>query len=447
MFYYLVCILFSSHILFAHQEPQSVFNQIVQASNTFEKTQCSISTSNTQIQKIAATDIKKQSEIGLQAQQVYPIMDPKVLELMQDFLNYKRKNGSDIEKNLYKNLPLNAFIIRLFLNRPLMFITTADQFLLRDGKTHGHGNFEIIGTNLEEWPLILDNYLSYDEMQIAALLGISTPTYFINNGDRDNFGRNGSAQDHQALGILIGQVGARFEKPGYMEWQHCIVDQQRDQQLKEKRDFFAIWEKFYNTKFPTLEQAKKTTIKRFIKTQENQYFDSLIYKKRMYMVIAPFLQEAQKRGLEKNQKVYVRAIGLGLGVWKILSNQISLLFDVYEQCLHDFGSQLTQITDIEFCHFGQGKAPVGMENAEQYKNISIHYSFANIADKLPSMHDQKLLVTQYAWDANAYPGNEYWAGLLNASGDPAAACCSTITQLANPVINPYIQMFIKTKYK
>ena len=29
-------------------------------------------------------------------------------------------------------------------------------------------------------------------------------------------------------------------------------------------------------------------------------------------------------------------------------------------------------------------------------------------------------IRRYAWDGNAFPGNEYWAGMLSASGDPVS---------------------------
>ena len=44
----------------------------------------------------------------------------------------------------------------------------------------------------------------------------------------------------------------------------------------------------------------------------------------------------------------------------------------------------------------------------------------------------------FAWDGNSYIGNEYWEGMLTASGDPAAASCSFIPELLNPDINPKI---------
>ena len=59
------------------------------------------------------------------------------------------------------------------------------------------------------------------------------------------------------------------------------------------------------------------------------------------------------------------------------------------------------------------------------------------AEVLRGDFEECLLCACYAWDGNAWPGNEYWLGrdMLSASGDPAAAACSTISFVQNPMIN------------
>lgn len=49
--------------------------------------------------------------------------------------------------------------------------------------------------------------------------------------------------------------------------------------------------------------------------------------------------------------------------------------------------------------------------------------------------EDKLIVSSWAYDSNSYPGNEYWAGSLATSSDPAAACCTQVAELHNPLIN------------
>ena len=67
-------------------------------------------------------------------------------------------------------------------------------------------------------------------------------------------------------------------------------------------------------------------------------------------------------------------------------------------------------------------------------------------DPIALLPDPKLLlVAQYAWDGNSFAGNEYWIGSLNGSGDPAALCCSTLSELQNPLIN--IEAFTEDKVR
>ena len=57
---------------------------------------------------------------------------------------------------------------------------------------------------------------------------------------------------------------------------------------------------------------------------------------------------------------------------------------------------------------------------------------------MTTQDEEKLVVAMFAWDGNAFIGNEYWEGALSASGDPAAASCSFIPELLNPLVNEAI---------
>jgi hypothetical protein len=317
----------------------------------------------------------------------------------------------------------DEFIHRLLSKRPLMFMTAQDQYLLRNGQ-QGHGGFETIGTSSECPPLILADYLSYDEMQIAALIGVSSPTYFINNGSRTNKAVPGLSGSYQETGVYVGLVGARFEKEDLMESQHILITSKKSRVPAKLR---ALWEEFYGESFATFEQAQGDTTGCYIQLDNSTYFDTVIYKKRMHLVLEPFLVDANQRGLEAHKKVYCHAVGLGLGVWQKTSLQAKLMLDIYADILNT--TQFPSISDIDFSWF----PPQNTFVVDQ--DIKIHFSKRNPSDRLTGPDKDKLLVAMYAWDGNAYPGNEYWAGALTASGDPAAACCSTIAELQNPLIN------------
>jgi len=428
-----------------------VFNELVIKSEAFSK-RVPFPTTVNKIAVIAADDPIRQARIVKQAQTTYVLYHEKTLTLIDSFLAYKKEYGSTIEKALYADIERAAFIDRLLIKRPLMFMQTNDQYLLRDGKSDGAGGFEFIGTPHEKFPLILKDYLSYDEMQMAALIGVSVPTYFINNGNRNNCGKKGAPGTYEPHGIYAGLVGARFEKPGFMEWQHMIITSEQNTAkdgyglCNTEKSLLALWSRMYGLSFPTFFEAQGDKSGRYIPFQYGKgtaYFDSAVYKERMRLVIEPFLLDAHKRGLEQHKKIYVHAVGLGLGVWQIIPEQAKLMLEVYAQVIKD--NNLSQIADLDFSWFPPQVTACGAaKNGEIFRTnknaITIHFSKRNPADTLRGSDAGKLLMACYAWDGNSYPGNEYWQGMLTASGDPAAACCSTIAELQNPEINPFIQI-------
>jgi hypothetical protein len=427
----------------------------------------------------------------------YPVVHAKIITAIQQYIDLVEKLCHDARKDIYKGLTPIALISRLLTHRPVVFYTNQDIYMLKNG-IEGQGGFLSLSSHSDDM-LSLHHLINYDEICFSALISMSVPTYFINNGSRSN---RGCKQDKNILnyidnGVYVASVGARFEMTNLMDWKYVVVsikqntkengygesNNSNDYQSKLLHiwyDLFSsdyneypitsnqcndyVWKNYYRY-FPTYEEVlklKDTNIscfnERYIKVDTSDhgiiFFDKYIYKRRMRLVIQPFLQDANSRANQivvnteayklfpDAKSVYVRAVGLGLGVWRLISDQNKLLVDVYKEILEEV--PLPCISDIEFMHFGNNTTMtcggVGhgqiFENTRSGNSIRIHFTDSNPADPIHTeTENTKLLVAQYAWDGNAFPGNEYWLGQLSASSDPAAACCSLITELQNPEIN------------
>jgi len=407
------------------------------------------------IDVIAGNDEDKQIKIATQALEVRAIADESILGLMDDYYDHKGKYGSEIEKEVYGQLNTKESIFkRLITDRPYVFTGEQDNHLLRNNKQN-KGSFIDVGT-LEEKKITLKEYISYDEMPISALLGVSAPTMFINNGGRFNKAQSVDVDPYEEEGIYTGLVGPRFEKPDCWDWKHIIITSEQNtaengygSENLDDSNILSLWSKFYETTFPTFKQAVNDKSGKYVKVQNSKkkidgYFNIEVYKKRMRLVIEPFLVDANEQGKKNNKKVYCHAVGLGLGYWAVNDNlQAEHMLEVYAEIIRD--RDLSWISDIDFSWFPEkiSQECGGIKNLEKFKmnnnDIIIHFSKRNPADRLEGVDKGKLLVAMYAWDSNSFVGNEYLKKAFTASGDPAAACCSTIFTSQNPEINTYFK--------
>jgi len=433
------------------------------------------------------------------AKKTYPVAPLEARSLFEDFLGIKRRTGSAVEKALYAGRDAEWLTTRLATKRPLVFMNGNDSWSLRSG-LQGAGGWEGVGTDHEEEPLVLKDYLSYDEVALSALCGVSSETYCINRGDRFNQGKVTS--DHEPWAVYVGLVGTRFERPGQMEWRHMIIDEEsqgeapcgaattkemvepQDSSQKEEEDededeedgeedgeeegeesrengsllsekdssssSFAssssssscsselrrAWAKFYGVeRFATLDDDLSG--ERFLQLGDGEvYLDAVVYKSRVKKTARVFLSEANERARAADGKetAYAHVVGLGLGVWQIHAAQNDLFVDAFLEEIADL--ELPRVKDVDFSWILSKKKakhrPTTVE-ARDGTTITLHYSKRDPFERLDD--PTQLVVAMFAWDANSYPGNEYWLGSLAGSGDPAAASCSAIGELMNPDVN------------
>ncbi|KAI4595267.1 hypothetical protein KJ359_006941 [Pestalotiopsis sp. 9143b] len=362
------------------------------------------------------------------------IVDHRFPALVEAFLEHKRAHGSDAEKDVYQTAATWSWeqqTRRLIEKRPLMFMGGSDSTVMRDGVqvNHMRKEWDRVGTDAEVGSryLRLTDYLSYDEIMLGSLVGVSGPSYFINTGERHNVGRPGARGTFEPRGIVVGLVGARFERADRMDSVFCIPAVARPRQHQELTQIFAD---FFGRGL-----------------RPERPFNHSMYKERIKISASLLLCEANERAKAEGKRAYVHVVGLGLGVWAPAGDRDvpEAYVEAFADVIEDAPGLWPHVGTVNFSHLRVSKAAQDdVAEAGAKEGVDVLFSLRAPADPLPDHKKDELLVVSYAWDGNSFPGNEYWNDSLSASGDPAQACMSTIAELHNPILNPQFLNNIQT---
>lgn len=361
-------------------------------------------------------------------------MDLKTMTLFADYISLQKKSPNNIIRDVYRNInsPFDL-ASRLIRKRPYVFMGEDDFTMLRNLE-HVMYDFVRLNDPKPEDETMFREYISYEEMQLSALLLVSSKTSFINDGNRYNDAIKGIG--HIGSGVYVGMVGARFERPDVMESQYILPEGRVHMRLEIRE----MWERCLGVSL-----SSSIDLSERMEDDELRYngMDRLAYRRRMELIIRPFLIHAGKIAGSVGKKAYVHAVGAGLGVWSIRGYEHQMEYDlmyVYRKILGsvDFGN----IGVIDFAWFGNMNLVDQLfDNMTRNPDITIFSSRNSPAGQNEYSDIDKrrfLVVASFAWDSNAYVGNEYYVGMLSASGDPAAASHSVIADTLNPDRNSYM---------
>jgi hypothetical protein len=441
----------------------------------------------TEAVQLSSVPAEEHEQVAQMASEVTPLCDREMCGLLRGFLKYKMAQGSSVERATYASMTVREFFTRLLCKRPLAFWGTGDRHVLsttrveRQLQSHQFGGFEEIGMEEQQAPLLLEDYLSYDEMQLSALISVAVPTLFVNSGGRDSKCLLGERGSFQETGIIVACVGARMVNGRRMEAEHMLVTADcdtahgygRQGQDTAAGNRLSAWARFYGLEyFPSHAEAAddegrgryhriqsqchycwethdsvwtddgrqycKECITWYYGTAPAQapdavsYLDGLVYKRRIRTTVEPFLIYASQVGAKHRNTAghgaHARVKGLGLGCWWVTPVQERLMKDVYSEVME--ARKLSGIDVLEFAYFPSEDVPAGSGH------IKVSASKCGFAEPV----GERLLVTMYAWDGNAHPGNEWWGEdgsgwNLCMTDDSAAASCSLIASLQHPAVN------------
>uniref|UniRef100_A0A1B0ATB3 Uncharacterized protein n=1 Tax=Glossina palpalis gambiensis TaxID=67801 RepID=A0A1B0ATB3_9MUSC len=394
-----------------------------------------------------------------------------ITELHNPFINENQVNGKNLhiasekfgsisEQKLYRDLQLTDFVQRLLTKRCVTFMGPKDLYLLLTGDKGQGDEYLKIGTQNEIPPLVLNNVISYDEIKLSAFLTVTSHTDFINDGNRNNRGViETDLSKIERSGVVVGLIGARFERFGVMEYQDVIIDPRQNVKAngygaenEEKNssrlvNYRHIWNGFYENSDYLYEQSTKDE-KRFgetfsrSSTTESSIFDNVMMKKRYSLTFDTLLVESEARARQLSKQAYIHVVGIGLGVWKVADQQTKIFLETFTQRLKYLLPQLNHIGVVHFSWFHLSEWGDLRDNGtflsetHPQGGIKTYLSKRNPNEKLTGNEaENMLLIVSYAWDGNALPGNEFWLASLDGSNDPSTACSTLVSELHNPHIN------------
>lgn len=420
--------------------------------------------------EMVSSERTKQSFVEM-ARGTRPFVAKEIWNLLEKFMDFM-KNLPDPEghnyRAVYQRMTSAGLIKRLLTKRPLVFLNQEDTHVLRTDplktQTKRKGWTQVAKTLKkpnDDLPYLRE-YISYDEILLAALVNMATPTYFVSDGSLRDPTEKPSRPFIQQ-GILCGLVGARLEKEGFMEHRFVLP---RDETLSNFEgvhlaDKFWI-DNVFKDAFPEGKIPTEQEITDKPDLYSGIYVDGVnvaYFKKRLMLSVVPFIEEAISRGVENKTPVVVSVPGIGAGVWRgplnsktivdlivtgvleYLDNEfdtdnlsyISAVFlpktltNVYSsfQRKNQIASIKPNTTDstIEVSFEGPDKREITIINSSRF-----------VAQPLPEKFKSCLVVAGYAWDGNSFPGNEYWIDSFG-SFDPQAILCSLLGQFQNPIVN------------
>lgn len=177
-----------------------------------------------------------------------------------------------------------------------------------------------------------------------------------------------------------------------------------------------------------------------VKRSPATFLDIRVFQERARLVIEPFLARANRAAEMEGRQAYCRVKGLGLGCWQVDPRQEGLMLDVFVEILRR--RALPHMAAVEFAHFPKSSCLAGIESGGVFPGTNVQIFFTRDGFASPARADpgkgDLLLCAMYAWDSNAWPGNEWWLGHLGMTDDSAAASCSYISTLQNPDVNPQV---------